>query len=116
MKEPAVIKKIGAVCISILLIMALKAGWAEEGETIFKSQGCSSCHKEKSASKVNPSLTEISMTYQGKQEQLIQFLKGESEPIVRPKKAYLMRRYIEKTKKLSDADLKALSGYLLGQE
>jgi cytochrome c len=115
MKEAAMIQKIGTVCISILLIVALNAARAEEGETIFKSQGCSSCHKIKSTSKVNPSLTEISMTYQGKQEQLIKFLKGESEAIVRPEKAYLMKRHIEKTKKLPDADLKALTGYLLGQ-
>jgi cytochrome c551/c552 len=110
------IKKIVTVCIGILFIIALNAGWAQEGETIFKSQGCSSCHRIKSTSKVNPSLTEISMAYQGKQEQLIQFLKGESEAIVRPEKAYLMKRHIEKTKKLSDADLKALTGYLLGQQ
>ena len=110
------IQKIEAVCIGILLIIALNAARAEEGEAIFKSQGCRSCHRERSTSKVNPSLAEISMAYQGKQEQLIKFLKGESEAIVRPEKAYLMKRHIEKTKKLSDADLKALTGYLLGQQ
>ena len=110
------IKKTGALGASILLIMALNIAGAEEGETIFKSQGCSSCHKEKSTSKVNPSLTEISMTYQGKQEQLIKYLKGEAEAIVRPDKAYLMKRHIEKTKKLEDAELKALTDYLLHQK
>lgn len=110
------IKEIGALGVSILLIMALNIAGAEEGETIFKSQGCGSCHKQKSTSKVNPSLTEISMAYQGKQEQLIKHLKGESEAIVRPDKAYLMKRHIEKTKQLSDADLKALTDYLLNQQ
>ena len=66
--------------------------------------------------KVNPSLTEISQAYQGKEEQLIKYLKGESEAIVRPKKSNLMKRHIEKTKKLSDADLKSLAGYLLHQQ
>jgi len=110
------IKEIGALCIGILLIMVINIAKADEGETIFKSQGCSSCHKEKSTSKVNPSLTEISMAYQGKQEQLIKHLKGEAEAIVRPDKAYLMKRHIEKTKKLEDAELKALTDYLLHQQ
>ena len=56
------------------------------------------------------------MTYQGKQEQLIKYLKGEAEAIVRPDKAYLMKRHIEKTKKLEDAELKALTDYLLHQQ
>lgn len=110
------IKKIGTLCISILLTIALNTAKADEGETIFKSQGCMSCHKKESTSKVRPSLTEISKTYQGKEEQLIKYLQGESEAIVRPEKANLMKRYIEKTKKLSDADRKALADYLLRQQ
>lgn len=102
---------IGAVC-----ILALNTAWADEGETIFKSQGCISCHKKESTSKVNPSLTEISQAYQGKEEQLIKYLQGESEAVVRPEKANLMKRHIEKTKKLSDVDLKALADYLLRQQ
>jgi cytochrome c len=89
---------------------------ADEGETIFKSQGWMSCHKKESTSKVNPSLTDIATAYQGKQEQLIKYLKGESEAIVRPEKANLMRRHIEKTKKLPEADLKALVDFLLRQQ
>jgi cytochrome c len=57
---------------------------------------------------VNPSLTEISQAYQGKEEQLVKYLKGESEAIVMPEKSNLMKRKIEKTKMLSEADLKAL--------
>jgi cytochrome c len=64
---------------------------------------------------VNPSLTEISTAYQGKEEQLIKYLKGESEAIVRPEKANLMKRHIEKTKRLSGADLKSLAGYILSE-
>jgi cytochrome c len=108
-----VIKKIGTLCISILLIMALNTTRADEGEIIFKSQGCNSCHKKESTSKVNPSLSEISQAYQGKEEQLIKYLQGASEAIVRPEKANLMKRHIEKAKKLSDADRKALADYLL---
>ena len=102
--------------ISAVCILAMNSALADEGEAIFESQGCISCHKKESTSKVNPSLTEISQAYQGKEEQLIKYLKGESEPIVRPEKASLMKGKIEKTKSLSDADLKALAGYLVRQQ
>jgi len=111
-----VIKKVGIWLICVACILAINKAWSEEGEAIFKSQGCISCHKKTNASKLNPSLTEISQAYQGKEEQLIKYLKGESEPIVRPEKADLMKRRIEKTKKLPDADLKALAGYLVRQQ
>ncbi|MGB5745614.1 MAG: hypothetical protein WBM69_01450 [Desulfobacterales bacterium] len=55
------------------------------------------------------------MAYQGKEAQLVKYLKGESEAIVRPEKASLMKRQIEKTKMLSDADCKALTDYPLRQ-
>ena len=109
-------KKIVIWWISAVSIVAINTAMADEGETIFKSQGCMSCHKKESTSKVNPSLTEISQAYQGKEEQLIKYLKGESEPIIRPEKASLMKSKIEKTKNLSEADLKALAGYLVGQQ
>ncbi len=106
-------KRIGIWLFSAFCIVAMKTAWADEGETIFKSQGCKSCHKKESTSKVNPSLIEISMAYQGKEEQLVKYLKGESEAIVKPEKANLMKRHIEKTKKLSDADRKALADFIL---
>lgn len=109
-------KQIGIWMISAVCILAMNTALADEGEAIFKSLGCISCHKKESTSKVNPSLTEISQAYQGKEEQLIKYLKGESEPIVRPEKADLMKPKIEKTKSLSDADLKALIDYLLHQQ
>lgn len=106
-----------AICmISVIYIVALNTALADEGENIFKSQGCVKCHKKESTSKVRPSLIEIATAYKGKEEQLIKHLQGEAEAIVRPKKANLMKRYIEKTKKLSDADRKALADYLLRQQ
>ena len=102
--------------ISAVSIVAINTAMADEGETIFKSQGCMSCHKKESTSKVNPSLTEISKAYQGKEEQLIMYLQGDSEAIVRPEKSNLMKRHIEKTKKLSELDRKALAAYLLRQQ
>ena len=114
--EKAVMKKIGIWIMSAVCIVCMNTVWADEGETIFKSQGCISCHKKASTSKINPSLTEISLAYQGKEEQLIKYLKGESEAIVRPEKSNRMKRQIEKTKVLSDSDRKNLVDYLLRQQ
>lgn len=98
-------------CVGLFLV-AVNAG-AEDGEAIFKAQGCRSCHRPTSSSKVNPSLADIAQAYQGKDDQLLSYLKGESDPIVKPEKASLMKRHIEKTKALSDQDRKALADYLL---
>ena len=101
--------------ISAVCAVAVSAAYAGDGEAIFKSQGCMTCHKKEGTSKINPSLAEISQAYQGKEEQLIKYLKGESEAIVRPEKGSMMKRQIEKTQKLSDADRKALADYMLSQ-
>jgi cytochrome c len=108
-------KPVAIWIISMVCIFVMNTAWADEGETIFKSQGCKLCHKKESSSKVNPSLPEISQAYLGKEAQLIKYLKGESEAIVRPEKANIMKRYIKKTKILSEADLKALVDFLLRQ-
>jgi len=110
------VKTVSIWIISIVCLFVMNTAAADEGETIFNSQGCMLCHKKESSSKVNPSLTEISQAYQGKEEQLIRYLKGESEAIVRPDKANLMKRHIKKTKMLSAADLKALVDFLLRQQ
>jgi cytochrome c551/c552 len=60
-----------------------------------------------------PSLKEIAQGYKGREERLISFLNGEAEPVIRPGKGTLMKRYIKKTKALSDSDRKALADYLL---
>ena len=86
---------------------------ADEGASIFKSNGCGACHKPETSSAGRPSLKEISQAYEGKGKQLDAYLKGESEPIVAPAKASVMKRYVEKTKALSDSDRKLLVDYLL---
>ena len=115
-KETIVMKRIVIWFISAVCIVAINSAMADEGETIFKSRGCASCHKKESTSKVNPSLAEISRAYQGREEQLIKYLQGASEAIVKPGKSNRMKRQIEKTKKLPQADLKALVDYLLLQK
>jgi cytochrome c len=101
--------------ISAVCIFAASAACAGDGLAIFKSQGCMTCHKKEGTAKINPSLAEISQAYRGKEEQLIKYLKGESDAIVRPEKGRLMKRQIQKTKNLSDADRKALADFMLRQ-
>ncbi len=101
-----------AIFLSLFFTTALSAG--EQGEEIFKSQGCISCHKQEGASGSFPSLSELAGAYKGKKEQLIQYLKGEAHPIVEPERAGTMKRQLEKTKALSDSDRTALADFMLG--
>ena len=95
-------------------VLLLPAGIsADEGESIFKSNGCGACHKQDTSSGGRPSVKEISTAYHGNEKQLEAYFRGETEPIVIPAKAGVMKRYIEKTKALSDSDRKMLTDYLL---
>lgn len=104
-------KKIGLLLMAGVFLVVVNAG-AEEGDNIFKAQGCGTCHKPE-MSKTNPSLKEIAQAYQGKEDQLLGYLKGETEPFMKPTKANMMKRALEKTKALSDADRKALADFIM---
>ena len=104
-------KLIWAVVIGVILAAVSAA--AEDGGSIFKANGCISCHRPTSSSKVNPSLTDIAQAYKDKEDQLLSYLKGESNPIVRPEKAHIMKKHLKQTKALSDQDRKALADFLL---
>ena len=99
------------VIVELLLLSAVIS--ADEGDALFKSKGCRGCHKPDTSKAGRPSLKEISQAYQGKGKQLEAYFRGESDPIVSPAKARVMKRYIEKTKALSDEDRKLLVDYLL---
>lgn len=101
------------VMLIVIFFLTAPAIAAAQGEALFKSQGCTSCHRPEGSSKVNPSLTEIARMYQGKEDQLTNYLNGEAEAIVKPDKAGMMKRYIEKTKQLSDADRKSIADFIL---
>ena len=97
-----------------LVFLAIHVG-AEDGESIFSSHHCGTCHKLDTG-KVNPSLKEIAQGYHGKEDRLISYFKGESEPIISPDKGAAMKRYVEKTKALSDSERKTLADYLLSHK
>ena len=87
---------------------------AENGEAVFESMRCGICHKIKEG-KSNPPLTEISKAYNGDRIKLASYLRGEIEPIVNKERAGVMKSSIEKTKNLSQEDIKALVDYILNQ-
>jgi cytochrome c551/c552 len=105
-------KKTGLVLVVASLWLAANV-FAQQGGALFESLHCGGCHKT-TASNAFPSLKEVSGAYQGKEDQLIKYLKGESDPIVKPAEVQMMKRYIEKTKALSDADRKALADFIMG--
>ncbi len=105
-------KKVIVIFIAVVWFAA-PALAAEQGEALFKSQGCTACHRPEGSSKVNPSLTEIAHMYQGKEVQLTRYLNGEAEAIVKPDKAGMMKRHIEKTKQLTDADRKSIADFIM---
>ena len=96
----------------VSLILVAASVWAGQGEEIFKAQRCSGCHRLETG-KATPSLKEIALAYQGKSPQLNNYLRGGAEAIIRPEKAGKMKRYIEKTKALSEEDRKAMADFIM---
>jgi len=98
----------------VLAIMVLAGGiaFAADGEKIFKSKGCASCHQP-TADTVGPSLKKIAQAYAGKKDQLIKFLKGQAPAIVDPKKEAIMRAQLSMIKNLPDDQLEALADFML---
>lgn len=87
--------------------------WAADsgGEATFHSLKCYICHKPDRRS-AGPSLPEIAKAYSG-QQQLVQYLKGESAPLIDLGKQKVMERQLEKTKEISAAERKDLVDYIL---
>jgi cytochrome c551/c552 len=108
--------KILAIVMLMLTIGPSLSAAAEQGETIFKSQGCTACHRVESSSKVNPSLTEIARAYSGKADQLVRYLNGETDALVKPEKSSMMKRYLQRTQKLSGEDRQALADFIMSHQ
>lgn len=102
------------IIVALLWLMAYGLNaTAEEGKNIFNSLRCSACHKVDSG-KMTPSLEMIAETYKGKDNQLLSYLMGETEPIINPPKGSLMKKQIEKTKALKETEIKALIDFIIG--
>ena len=104
-------KYFGMLIFAVLLLSGLGV-MARDGEDVFESLRCGICHKADSG-KINPSLKEIALAYKGDEGRMMHYLQGEADPVVNREKAGIMKRYVEKTKSLSDTDRKSLAGFIL---
>jgi cytochrome c551/c552 len=85
---------------------------ADPGEVIFRANRCGVCHKaERSTS--NPSLKDISQAYRSQAGRLQKYLQGESAPVMNSSRAGVMKRYVEKTKFLSELERKSLVDFIM---
>lgn len=105
------------VLVALIALVCLISGtmlWAADtgGEATFQSLKCHVSHKPDRKS-AGPSLPEIAKAYSGQQQRLVQYLKGEAEPLIDLGKRQMMEGKLEKTKGISDGERKDLADYIL---
>jgi len=84
----------------------------EIGKKIFNGKGqCATCHKA-NQNILGPSVSEIVLAYKNHNNQMTQFLKGKSDPIVDPSQFQIMKVNLEITKKMTDKELQSLVDYM----
>jgi len=106
-------RKVGLGLLILFLLGSVGMG-AEKEKGVFHELRCDICHKAESSGN-SPSLKEIAQGYQGKEDHLVGYLKGDMDPILKPGGAGVMKRYLEKTKALSDAERKSLADFIMSQ-
>ena len=115
-------KIIVAIIFSILLISCKKEAIKTEnavpetaslkkGETLFQENNCVACHQPNSKV-VGPSIEQMATIYKKENASLVNFLKGEAEPIVDPTQYEIMKVNLEITKTMTDQELKSLEMYI----
>ncbi len=102
----------------VILTMLMAAAYAqmdltERGKQIFLKYNCNICHAPKNdAARVGPSLETIAIHYLGNERKLIDFLKGDANPIIEPQRFMIMKPQLYKTKHMFEEDYRALAYYL----
>lgn len=102
--------------LAALLVISSPA-LAGDAATLFKANGCTACHdpnKDQVDRGLGPSLSQIADAYRGQPGKLVEFLRGDSKPILYPEKYPLMKAQLPRVMALSDAELDSLADYLLG--
>ena len=86
---------------------------AVSGQELFEGKGtCTACHLP-DQKVIGPSIAEIAKIYKENKGSIVAFLKEEAEPIVDPSQYETMKTNFAITKKMSEAELKALEAYML---
>jgi cytochrome c len=84
----------------------------ELGKKLFNGKGtCLACHKPDQKI-IGPSIVEIAQIYKDQNADMVEFLKGNSQPIVDPSQFEVMKANFQITKKMSDQELEALVEYM----
>lgn len=99
----------------MLILVAFSGVCLAGGDSIFRAKGCNACHQPDSDSPMGPSLKTIAGKYGGDVSSMIQFLKGQKEPIVWPDKFNIMKPQLGRLKDLTDSEIKSLAEYILGK-
>jgi cytochrome c len=81
------------------------------GKELFTTNNCTSCHQIDQKI-IGPSLNEIAEIYKKNNASMVDFLKGEADPIVDKSQAEIMKANLEITKTMSDEDLQAIANYI----
>ncbi len=85
---------------------------AEMGDDLFHGKAnCATCHQIEEKV-IGPSIKEIVSIYKSQDASIVNFLKGNHNPIVDKTKYDLMKPYVEMSKNLSDEEIQALSDYM----
>lgn len=85
---------------------------AEKGDDLFHGKAnCATCHQA-DEKVIGPSIKEIVSIYKSQDASIVNFLKGNHNPIVDKTKYDLMKPYVEMSKNLSDEEIQALSDYM----
>jgi len=92
--------------------LSLTESTTEIGKKLFHGKGqCATCHKT-NQNILGPSVSEIVLAYQNQKNEMIQFLKGKSDPIVDPSQFQIMKVNLEITKKMTEKELQSLVDYI----
>lgn len=84
----------------------------ELGKKLFNGKGtCLACHKPDQKI-IGPSIVEIAQIYKDQNADMVEFLKGNSQPIVDPSQFEVMKANFQITKKMSDQELEAIVEYM----
>jgi cytochrome c len=102
------------ICLAGSISIA-EADPAERGKSIFDKRGCAACHdptEDQSVLGLGPSIEQIAEAYEGREDDVVRFLRGEGTPIVDEPRFSIMHGEIIRTRDLSDSQLKALGEYI----
>lgn len=95
----------------VLSLCGIVPSFASDGAVVYESLKCGSCHKADKKTVAVP-LIDIAKAYADRAK-LIQFLRGESKPIIESEKWGMMRGQMKRIAPLQEQEKEALADYIL---